>query len=724
MTVTADPIHSTPVAEAIDALRHKDPRSTTLERFRLSAEADEQVEGMPQPLQLGRGLNHLLDRISVPVASHDLLLGRIAEEVPDEEGERSFHDITQRWQGDGKPPWMSDTGHECFAWERLLQLGLPGLQHVAEEKLRGLREGETTRRDWLSGAVLVYESLRRYARRYADAGRKAGLAEAADCCLAVADRPPKTFAEALQLMWLVGHVYCTMVARNPTLTFGRMDELLLGFYRRDLADGRLTREQAGDLIEDFYCKTNLILGRGEHQMGGGQKDTGWVRNLSYDSPLYVVLGGTWPDGSGATGELTELFLERVVPRFENPVIVLRYTRDLPEPVWRLACDRMRANASTMVYSDHAVIPAMIHAGIDERDAVTYTMHGCNWPDVPGVQRSVLYPWIWLPRQFLCAFVGEEGEPSPALHDMDSLYERFAEFVRRDVRRICDQLRAERREWDAKAPGTLRVDDCFLDGPIDRVRSWRLGGVRYTSITIPICSIATAADCFAAVDALVFRRKAVSLADLQEAVRSDFDRAEPLRQQCLNAPKFGQDDDAADEHAVRVLDTVLREIDEACRLGTDEEMIVFRCLETDTTHIRNGADIGATPDGRRAGEPTSENTSPYPGSCTRGLTAMFRSIAKLPLNRISSGALNVRISPSMVKGEEGLAKLASLLRTYFNLGGLQAQLSICDTDELRAAQQNPERYRDLMVRITGYSAAFVDMSEKGQNEIIRREEMTQ
>jgi formate C-acetyltransferase len=158
------------------------------------------------------------------------------------------------------------------------------------------------------------------------------------------------------------------------------------------------------------------------------------------------------------------------------------------------------------------------------------------------------------------------------------------------------------------------------------------------------------------------------------------------------------------------------------LGTEEAIVVFRCLETDMRHIRFGREIGATPDGRRAGEPISENTSPSPGACVNGLTAMLRSVAKLPLTRIHSGALNVRLRPNWFAGEEGLTRLADVLRAYFDLGGLQVQLSLVDVETLRDAQRHPERHRDLMVRITGYSAAFVDMTPSAQDEIIRREEM--
>ena len=590
--------------------------------------------------------------------------------------------------------------------------------------------GGTTRRqllDFLRGAVRVYQAFRHYARRYAASAHQAGLTEAATRCADIAERPPETFAEALQLTWLVGHVYCTMLATNPTLTFGRMDELLLPFYRQDIAAGRLTREGAGDLIEDFYCKNNLILGRGEHQMSGGSdKATGWARNLTYDAPQYVVVGGRRADGSAASNDLTALFLERIVPRFENPVVVLRYTPDLPEEVWQLACARMRANASMMVYNDAKIIPAMVHCGIDPADAVSYTMHGCNWPDIPGIQRTVRTQWLVLPQILLDCLLPAEGE----VRSIDDLYARFSSHVRAEAQAYCDHTRAFRATWDRKAPGLLRVDDCYLDGPVARTRSWLVGGVKYPAIVVAIAGIASVADCFCALDELVFRSGQVPLSQVVQALEDDFCGWEALRLRCTNAPKYGQDDERVDRHARRILDTVQDEIDRACGLRADgpqdaessDQVIAFRCLETDMGHIRFGREIGATPDGRHAGQPISENTSASPGSCVNGLTAMFRSMAKLPFEKINSGALNVRVQPRLFAGGAGLARFADLLRTYVDLGGLQVQTSFVDVEELRDAQRHPERHRDLMVRITGYSAAFVDMTRQAQDEIIRREEM--
>jgi len=631
---------------------------------------------------------------------------------------------------------MRDGGHECFAWDRLLELGLPGLEAYARDQLqeRVGRGEEGAHLDFLRGAVRVYQAFRLYARRYADAACAAGLEQTGDWCAAVADDAPQTFGQALQLIWLVGVVYCTMLAQNPTLTFGRVDELLRPFYERDLRAGRLTPSVAGDLISDFYCKNNLVLGRGEHQMGGqDEKNTGWMRNLTYDAPQYIVLGGRrdagGPVGEGSSADaLTELFLERIVPRFENPVVVLRYSSDLPDGAWRLACEKMRANASMLVYNDHNVIPAMVHAGIAPEDAVTYTMHGCNWPDVPGVQRTVGTRFLVLPRILLDAVKAtvDEGRRTKdgtlaVGSPMDWVYRRLRELVREEVEGYAEWLREDRATWKERAPGLLRVDDCFLEGPVERARSWQVGGVRYATGVCAIAGIGSLADGLAAFERGV-ATEGVSLEQLRRALTDDWLGHEGLRLLCLNAPQFGQDDACADEHAVRALNLVLDEVNRASRGEGKEQVVFFCCLETDMRHIPIGREIGATPDGRHAGTPISENTSPNPGAAVNGLTAMLRSVAKLPLDRIHSGALNVRVRPKWFEGEEGLTRLADLLRTYFDLGGLQVQLSFADVETLRDAQRHPERHRDLMVRITGYSAAFVDMTRDAQDEIIRREEM--
>jgi formate C-acetyltransferase len=712
-TVEAPDMGSLRIAEALDSLRHKSPRATTLERLRVCREVWESCRETAQPRQLGWVVRGMLERIETPVAAHDLLLGRIREEIPDAAGEAWFRE-TLKCMG-RRPPCLPDGGHETFAWERLLRLGLSGLHAEATSRLANSVPEE---RDFLAGLTEVAEGFRSYARRYGAAARQAGLIAAAAAVEALAERPPATFREALQLVWLVGHVYATMCAVNATLTFGRLDQWLHPFYAADLAAGRLSRAEAGDLIEDFYCKNNLVLGRGEHQMsGGGEFCTGWDRNLCYDAPQYVVLGGTRAPERPDFAELTELFVERVVPRFENPYVVIRQHPALSPRLWRLISAKLRDNASMMIYNDRAVLPAMERAGFRPDEAVEYTLHGCNWPDVPPSQCGQGTHWHSLPATLLqaCARLEEAA-------DMDAVYAAFAAAYRENETR---ELTAHVRQFEqrcAQPTSPLAVDDLFLEGPLERGRDKRHGGVRHPTFVTTFAGLATAVDSLAAIEQVVFVGRVVSWRDFRAALAADFAGWEALRAACRNAPKFGCDKDRADAHAGRLTALLHAVLDELEPLLAPVGGKLFRCVETDMQHLALGKSLGATPDGRRAGAPVSENSSPSVGASVAGLTAMFRSLAKLPFDRCHSGALNVRLQPAAFAGDAGVDRLAALLLAYFRQGGLQAQISMVDVDTLRAAQAQPAEYRDLMVRITGYSAAFVDMTPAAQDEIIRREGM--
>ena len=708
------------IEEALWAIRHKPVLSTTFERLRLTREADDRVQGKPQPHQLSEGLAYLLDRVSLPVEPHDLLLGRVDDRELDADEEARFQETTQRWDGRGTPGWMPDSGHESFDWARLIDVGLPGLQAFAESEIaRRTAAGERgPHLDWLVCAASVYESHRCYARRYAAAARDAGLHAQAQRCAAIADAAPATFAEALQLIWLVAQVYCTMLARNPTLTLGRLDHLLLHLYRSDLDAGRLNREEAGELIEDFYAKNTLILGRGEHQMDDGKGHaTGWARNLAYDAPQYLLLAGRVPDGSPATNELTEVFVDRIVPEFENPVIVLRCTCDFPAGLWRRACEKVRANASILLYNDEVAIPAHRRLGVPEELAVDYSLYGCNWPTHAGQPRPAHVHRLVLPPLFLEA-LGRVDDAAT----MDDLYGEFERAVQQHLAEVYEGRREWRAGCDARAPGLLSVDDCFLNGPVAQARDWRIDPEPLAALTIGVMGLATAVDSFAAVQHAAFGPGGVSLAALRSAVAADFEGQEAVRQCCLRAPKFGQNDPAADAHAVRVVQLTSDVIERMSNQAPGGPFPTLVALTSDMGHRGQGSILGATPDGRLAGEPLSENMGPSPGSCTDGLSSMLQSVAKLPFDRVQSGPLNVRIDPRTVEGEEGLDRLAAALRTFFDLGGLQAQLSLANAEQLRGAQENPEAHRDLMVRITGYSAVFVDMCPRAQDEFIRRAEM--
>ena len=224
--------------------------------------------------------------------------------------------------------------------------------------------------------------------------------------------------------------------------------------------------------------------------------------------------------------------------------------------------------------------------------------------------------------------------------------------------------------------------------------------------------------------LLFGENPISADVLETALAADFCGYEALQKRALSLPKFGQDNNCADKHAVQLM-TMFTDIakEEAVNPETGRQDVFFFSVTTgDSNHIVSGKNLGATPDGRNARKPVSENLSPYPG-CSDAVTSILNSVSKLPFDRFAGGVLNLKMPKNTVSGSSGLEILKALLETYFENGGMQLQLSVTDIKELYAAQENPDDYRDLMVRITGYSAVFVDMSEEAQNEIIRRDELT-
>ena len=744
-TLMEDPIQRAKVNEAVCALTQKDRLATTLERVRLFDEAHTQVCEMDsQPLAYGIALKYVLSRVSLPIDAHDLLLGRIAEEVPDAQGEAYFQQACARFGGRSVPPWIYDSGHISFYWKDAVALGLCGLRTRAEDALQRHRvaHADQERLDFLQGAIYVYEALQTYLLRYADAAEAQGLAEAAEVCRCAATEKPRSFRVALQMLWAIMLVYCALLAENATLTYGRMDLLLDALYESDLRSGTLTRDEAARLVLDFYGKNNLIMGRGEHQLSADDAEliTGWKRNLNYDSPQYMLLGG-----EGACSDLTQLMAECIVPAFKNPVVVVRYGREMARKapwLWRTLVEKMLGSASLMVYNEDNAIAAYINGGVDPVDAQTVEYYGCNWPCIPGMETvGMIWLHLWgkrttpeelaslhepegfdnLPAALLDALdeLARRKQPPASIDDVyEALGARFARMMRI---RISNTI-AARKVLLREAPGALHMQDCFFRDTIERAANAYCGGSKYAAVAYTLGGMATISDSLAAIEQLVFRERRITFARLHEALRHNFAGYEDERLLCMRAGKFGNDDIVADGHAHRLV-TMLTDITYGLMRevkNAEFSRIIFRfSVETDTRHIEIGRSLGATPDGRLAGMPVSQNCQPSPGASEKGLTARLSSLARLPNDRIISGAQNMLLQRTSFSGEKGKAMLAAMLGTYFAMGGLQAQVSAVDTSELYDAQRNPDAHRDLMVRVTGYSAVFVDMNKTGQDDIIAR-----
>ncbi|MHC1695988.1 MAG: pyruvate formate lyase family protein [Eubacteriales bacterium] len=709
--------------ETLELLRNKPVNSTLVERWRLIDRAGQLYRHLPQPLHLGYGLGYVVENASLPIKPYDLLLGRFDDHVPTPEEEEWLSEFAGRLEKE--PSIMTDGGHITFDWDFLLRNGISGYIKKAEERLtRALADGSHPKTlDFLQAMILTYKAYRRYMFRYGQAACEAGQGELADVCAAIADNPPSTFRQGMQLVLFILYVfYIYGGAAGNTLTLGRLDELLLPLYENDIQNGTLTREDAGYIIDDLNCKCNLILGRGEHQMSGGSaNDTGWFRNPVYDAPIYIILGGYSNVRDHRQNPLTLLFAERIIPRFENPVYVYRRTKDRPDGVWGVICDRLRRNASVLIYNDETVIPSMKNAGIDHPDAVDYTIHACNWPDVPAKYSMVDSVGGPIPKMIMSALYAEKDGVRVDYPTMDALYTAVGEVFRSMIKPCFELYRERFRSGRPNPlPETLSCTDCFTQGVIESATNRHSGAVKYPAIYVMLRNIGTAADMLSALDTVVYRNRDCTLDELRDALDRDFAGDEVLLRKCRKAPKYGTDDDFADGHAAKMMSLLQQIVDEEARDANGElDVIALNLTITDMWHIGEGMSMAATPDGRRAHAPLSENLSPTRGVAD-SVTALLNSVSKLPFDRLCSGALNLRIGSSLVDGQAGLERLKTILDIYFERGGMQIQLSVADKDKLRDAQVNPESYKDLMVRITGYSAVFVDMCKSAQDEIIMRD----
>ena len=733
------------IEEALQALRTKPLKSTTFERVQILHSLQHKYDGLPHPLRFGNVLYDFFDQVSTPVEPHDIIVGRHLDKPLNAEEEAFF----QAFLHDPKNLYRTtlyETGHCTLDWQWLIQYGLSGLKERAMAGIPNAKDDEHA--VFLKGAVRVYDAFINFARRYAEAAKNAGLAEAADALFSLTQGAPQTFHEALQLIWLVNLADDSYLTLNPTLTQGRLDIILLPLYEADLKAGRLTEDGALEIITDFYCKHNLIMGRGEHQMGDHTNTTCFERILNFDAPQYLPLAGTDKDGRPVVNALTLLFSRAITPGFKNPIPVIRYFKGMdtacPE-LWNILMEKSLQSCSMMIYNDADIKSGLIRAGVEPEDANDYEHFACNWcspgpnsqwmssapravhfvPDMPeDIRKKLQVPYVrtrcpngW-PAEFVNAMHELNDRPDPPT-SIDDFYDLFFQYFRDFIKMKIDNLVLELELRQRHPSKLLTLGDCINRWSIERAEC-KNATAKYHFQIQTFCGIATLVDCFSAVDQLLFIDHSTTLSELVAAVDANYKGYETLLALCRKAEKFGSDGALTNRHAERIAKMSL----EICyELGAEAvkkyKLFLMPSLQGDTWHLKMGAICGATPNGRLAGEPFTQSSRPANGSCKKGLTAMFSSLLHLPFDQYTSGSLNLDVQPENFAGEEGRILFGKLLGNYFNRGGLHAQVSCVSVDDLKDAQIHPENHRDLLVRITGYSGVFVDMCETIQNDVIAR-----
>ncbi len=577
-----------------------------------------------------------------------------------------------------------------------------------------------------AGALIRFgERYSRLAREQAqaesDAARRAELEKIAEVCAHVPAHPPRNFHEALQYYWFVHLGVTTELNTWDAFCPGRLDQHLLPFYEKGLADGSLTHESARELLGCFWVKFN-------NQPAPPKVGVTAAESGTYTDFAQINVGGLRPDGSDGVNDVSYLLLDVIEEmRLLQPSSSIQVSKKSPDRFIKRATKIIRTGfGQPSIFNADLIVQELMRMGKNVVDARCGGSSGCVEVGAFGKENYNLTGYFNLPKVLEVTLhngidprTGKQiglgtGDPRQ-FENFDELFNAFEKqvlhFVDIKVRgnNVIERLYARYMP----APFlSLLTDDCIANG-VD----YHDGGARYNTSYIQGVGIGSMADAMAAIKHHVFDEKTFGMDELLTILEADFNGHERTRQLLLNrTPKYGNDDDYADELMVRVFDAYYNAVDG--RRSTKGGEYHINMLPT-TCHIYFGSVTGATPDGRLAGTPLSEGVSPVQGVDRHGPTAAVRSVAKMDHVRTGGTLLNQKFTPQVLETDESLNKLVHLVRGYFNLDGHHIQFNVVDADTLRAAQENPEQYRSLIVRVAGYSDYFCDLSKDLQDEIIAR-----
>ena len=567
------------------------------------------------------------------------------------------------------------------------------------------------------------EMAREMARQESDPQRQAELERIAEVCSRVPAHAPRDFMEAVQYYWFV-HLGVT-IELNTWDSFcpGHLDRHLNPFYENGIRAGTLTREQAEELLQCLWVKFN-------NQPAPPKVGVTAAESGTYTDFAQINSGGVMADGSDGVNEVTYLILDVIQDmRLLQPSSSIQLSKKNPDRFVKRAAKIIRTGfGQPSVFNADLIVQELVWMGKDVADARNGGSSGCVEVGAFGKENYNLTGYFNMPKMLELALhngvdprTGKQlgpqtGDPAQfqSFEELFAAYEKqLRHFV--DIKVRGNQVVERLYAMHMPSPFlSVLIDDCIATG-----RDYHDGGARYNTSYIQGVGLGTIADAMTAIKVHVFDKKTLAMNDLLAALDADYAGHERMRQMFLNkTPRYGNDDDVADRVMVDLFEVYFKAIDG--RPNTKGGQYHINLLPT-TCHVYFGSVIGATPDGRKAWTPLSEGISPVQGADRCGPTAVLKSVAKMDHARTGGTLLNQKFAPQLLADEEGLDKLVQLIRSYFRLDGHHIQFNVVDSATLRAARKNPEQYRDLIVRVAGYSDYFCDLSPALQEEIIARTE---
>jgi formate C-acetyltransferase len=657
--------------------------------------------------------------------------------------DKIFREMTGEWKDSYEAGIFTEfmeqraPGHTVLG-DVIYHKGLLDLQaeiHDSLEKLDFLGDPEAfDRQQELRAMAIAADAVIRYAERHAeraeqlaaresDQKRRSELLRIAKNCRQVPAHAPSDFWEALQAYWFVHLAVVTELNTWDSFCPGRLDQHLIPFYEKGISDKTLTREQAQELLQCFWIKFN-------NQPAPPKVGVTAAESGTYTDFCNINNGGLKPDGTDGVNDVTYLILDVIDEmRLLQPSSNLQLSRKNPDKFLRRGLEIVRKGwGQPSIFNADAVVEELLRQGKSLEDARRGGTSGCVETGAFGNEAYILTGYFNLPKVLEITLnngydprtrkeIGiKTGDPRQ-FTSFDQLFDAFGKqlehFLNIKIRgnNVIERLYAEYMP----APFlSLLVNDCIAKG-----RDYNDGGPRYNSTYIMGVAPGTCTDSLAALKCHVFERHDLTMDELLQALAENFEGKEKTRLLLWNkTPNYGNDDDYADDILQRIVSRYFELIDG--RNNTKGGKYRVNYLST-TCHVYFGSVTGATPNGRKAWEPHSDGISPSQGADRCGPSAVIRSAAKMDHSRTGGTLLNQKFTPAVVQGEEGLDHLLHLVRSYFKMDGHHIQFNIVTAETLRAAQKEPGKYRDLIVRVAGYSDYFCDLTKALQDEIIARTE---
>ena len=651
-------------------------------------------------------------------------------------------------------------GHYIGNFNKAVNVGFGEVRRQALaiiEEHRGKMFGDWVKKHLFYHAVVrICDAAILLAKRYSSACRKkaeeaieteekAELLRMADSLDWIMENPARTYWEGLQVILLYEYMLAADAQQHGQST-GRIDKYVGHLLEKQLADGSLANERAQEYTDAFTLRmTDIITSHTfafdnkkiiELNKTGGNLYSALYQAAVPSGHNVLTIGGSKPDGSDDSNAATYMFLQTIGRmKLPDPTVALRIHPNTPEDVWRMAIESSKgAGGIPQFQNDGIIIPMLMKWGLSHEDAANYSIVGCvepsgtgnEWPACGNTGADSVWNMMEVVQLVINGGVnpktGVTALPCKKLYEYDSFEELQDTF---------EMLMKYLLEWNISYSSMYELAystyfpcvaaSALMDGCMESGMDVTEGGAKYNRTGLTACGTANVGDSLMAIKKLCFDDKTVTLHDLYDALHADWVGYEDLRQTIINdVPHYGNDNDEVDGYASWALgifaDTMSK--------GRGPRGQYCGGTFTMVANVLFGASLAATPDGRKAGEPIADAISPRQGFDKNGPTAYLRSAAKLPHWNLANGdQLNIRFSPTAVMGDEGAEKLRDLISTYFQLGGMQVQFNVIGTEQLYAARENPMEYRDLVVRIAGFSTYFVSLRPEVQLDFITRTEQS-